>query len=207
MEEVRRLKRGWIITIEGIDGAGKATLAQGLKFRLEARGSRVTFLSFPDYDSPIGGSIRSFLQGSVSLNAQVRQLLYAANRYERREEILRRLEAGDVILCDRYTPSGLAYGLAQGLDLEWMSAVEQDLPAADCCILVDVSVQTSIQRSGMTDRYEKDAPFLEACRAAYHRLASGDERWIVVQGERSPENVVEEAWVRLSKRLTSVVAL
>jgi len=185
---------GVLISIEGIDGAGKETLQKGLHVRLRERGRTVRLVGFPDYETPVGGAIRSFLAEETHMDAATRQLLYAANRFERGPEIEAWLAAGNVVISDRYISSGLAYGLAQGLDLEWMRQVERILPEPDWVLLVDISVETSLKRTGGRDRYERDAAFLEACRAAYLSLAEREPRWHRLDGERSLEQVLDEAW-------------
>jgi len=185
---------GALISIEGIDGAGKETLQKGLSARWRERKRTVRAVDFPDYETPIGRMIRSFLEGETSLDPATRQLLYAANRFERSGDIETWLAAGDIVLCDRYIPAGLAYGLALGLDLGWMRQVESVIPQPAWVLLVDISVETSCQRTGGRDRYERDVPFLKACREAYLSLVGTERNWHRLDGERSPGEVLDAAW-------------
>ena len=112
---------GLLIVFEGLDQSGKQTQAELLRDRLKADGYKVRLLSFPDYGTSIGEEIARALQGERDYGPEVMQLLYVANRYERREEILHWLEGGLILICDRYVASSVAYGEAQGLDPGWLA--------------------------------------------------------------------------------------
>src|SRR5687768_18353110 len=126
---------GMLIAIEGLDQSGKETQAQRLRERLREAGHKVRLLSFPDYATSIGEEIARALQGEREYGADVMQLLYVANRYERREDLQRWLDGGLILVCDRYAASSIAYGEAQGLDAAWLTDVQQYLPAATMTIL------------------------------------------------------------------------
>ena len=74
------------------------------------------------------------------------QLMYVANRYERRPDITRWLAEGAVLVCDRYVASSIAYGEAQGLDPQWLTDVQRFLPQPDLTILLDIAPETAVQR-------------------------------------------------------------
>ena len=80
------------------------------------RAARCAPLSFPDYDTPIGQEIRKALAGERDFAPDVMQLLYVANRFEYKPRLDAWLAAGDIVICDRYRASSVAYGEAQGLD-------------------------------------------------------------------------------------------
>ena len=84
--------------------------------------ARSSCLSFPDYETAIGAEIGRALHGERDYAADVMQLLYIANRYEYRPQIELWLEQGLIVICDRYLASSIAYGEAQGLDPEWLTA-------------------------------------------------------------------------------------
>ncbi|MGH9330698.1 MAG: dTMP kinase, partial [Vicinamibacterales bacterium] len=93
---------GHLIAFEGLDQSGKETQAQRLRDALKATGHKARFLTFPDYGTSIGEEIARALQGERDYGPDVMQLLFIANRYERKPEIERWLEGGLVLLCDRY---------------------------------------------------------------------------------------------------------
>jgi dTMP kinase len=71
------------------------------------------------------------------------QLLYVANRYEWKGEIERAQATGTIVVCDRYLASSVAYGEAQGLDAEWLSAIQKYLPRPDITVLLDIPPEVS----------------------------------------------------------------
>src|ERR671910_2669887 len=119
---------GMLIAFEGLDQSGKETQAQQLRERLREAGHKVRILSFPDYGTSIGEEIARALQGEREYGSDVMQLLYVANRYERKADLERWLEGGLILVCDRYTASSIAYGEAQGLDSGWLVEIQKYLP-------------------------------------------------------------------------------
>src|SRR5262249_55246856 len=126
---VERL-RGKLIAVEGIDQAGKQTVCEWLVSELRRRGMPAEQTGFPDYAAPLGQEIAAFLRGERACPTEARQLLYAANRWERAAEIGAWLDAGRAVVVDRYIASGVAYGAAQSLDVAWMLDVERGLRPA-----------------------------------------------------------------------------
>jgi dTMP kinase len=194
LEEVRVS----LIVLEGIDKSGKATQAEILAERLRKMGRRVEDIAFPDYQTAVGGVIGRYLQGDVDLCPELRQLLYAANRWERCGDLRLWLREGKLVVADRYVPSGLVYGLANGLDLGWMTTLERGLPPSDLVIVVDVSVATAFTRDETRDIYEANRGFLERVRRAYLALAE-DFSWVIVDGERDRVAVAEQVWEHVSR--------
>src|SRR6266478_5170059 len=83
---------GVLIVFEGLDQSGKQTQAELLRDRLKADGRKARLLSFPDYGTSIGEEIARALQGEREYGPEVMQLLYIANRYERKPDLHRWLE-------------------------------------------------------------------------------------------------------------------
>src|ERR1700740_2177200 len=121
--------RGLLIAFEGLDQSGKQTQAEGLPDALKAAGHKVRLLSFPDYGTSIGEEIARALQGERDYGPDVMQLLYIANRYERKPDLHRWLDGGLGLVCDRYVASSIAYGEALGLDPSWLAGIQKFLPA------------------------------------------------------------------------------
>ena len=119
---------GLLIAFEGLDQSGKETQAKRLGAELQAAGRTVHLLSFPDYHTPIGTEIGCALHGEHDYPPDVMQLLYMANRYEYRQRLEGWLRAGDIVLCDRYVASSVAYGETQGLDPAWVVRVLSTCP-------------------------------------------------------------------------------
>ena len=187
-------KKGLLICVEGVDQSGKKTQVDLLVKRLNEHGFRVEEVSFPDYDTMIGKEIEAFLKGKREYNSQVRHMLYAANRWERREDIESWLNKGELVVVDRYYPSNLAYGLANGLDLDWLLNLEKGLPDADLVIVIDVSTKISFNRKRLNrDVYERDFQFLREVREAYIQL-SKRFNWRVLEGGKPIESIHNNIW-------------
>ena len=117
---------GFLIAIEGLDQSGKQTQAQLLRDWLRGEGHKARLVSFPDYGTSIGEEIARALQGERDYGPDVMQLLYSANRYERKGDIERWLAGGLILVCDRYVASSIAYGEAHDLDPAWLAEVSKD---------------------------------------------------------------------------------
>lgn len=193
-----------LIAFEGLDQSGKETQASHLRARIEQDGYRVHPLSFPDYGTPIGQEIRKALDGEREFGPDVMQLLYVANRCEFRPKLDLWLSSGDVVMCDRYRASSIAYGEAQGLSPAWLGEIQQYLPAAALTVLLDIAPETAVQRKATgRDRYERDLSLLARVRESYRRQAS-QPGWVLIDGERPKDEVraaVEAAVLpRLARR-------
>jgi dTMP kinase len=194
---------GKLIAVEGIDQAGKQTVCERLVSELRARGIAAEQTGFPDYSTPLGHEIRAFLRGEREYPAQARQLLYAANRWERAAELRRWLAEGRAIVVDRYIASGVAYGAAQGLELDWMLAVERGLPPADLTILLDITPEVSLARKTTArDAYEARTDLLARARDAYLTLARGPG-WLVVDAAADRDTVRARVLAALQRHLSS----
>jgi dTMP kinase len=178
-----------IIAFEGLDQSGKETQARQLRARLQQDGRVVRALSFPDYGTPIGIEIQRALAGEREFTPEVMQLLYVANRFEHKPRIDRWLEAGDLVVCDRYCASSIAYGEAQGLDPAWLALIQRPLPQATITVLLDISPQTAVARKQAgRDRYERDLTMLARVRESYLRQAARDA-WVTIDAGQEKDQV------------------
>ena len=190
-----------LIAFEGLDQSGKETQARQLGARLEQDGYRVHPLSFPDYATPIGQEIRKALDGDREFGPDVMQLLYVANRGEFRPQLDLWLSSGDVVICDRYRASSIAYGEAQGLDPAWLSQIQQYLPPATLTVLLDIAPETAVQRKATgRDRYERDLSLLARVRESYRRQAAQPD-WVLINGELPKAGVREAVEAAVLPRL------
>jgi dTMP kinase len=193
---------GMLIAFEGLDQSGKETQAQQLRERLREAGHKVRLLSFPDYGTSIGEEIARALQGEREYGADVMQLLFVANRHERRDAILEWIAGGLILLCDRYRASSVAYGEAQGLDPRWLDAIQDFLPPADLTIFIDITPTTAAKRKiHDRDRYERDLAMLSRVRESYHRQ-SKQPGWVLIDGERGKEDIASDVFAAVTSRLT-----
>lgn len=178
-----------LIAFEGLDQSGKETQARQLRERLQRDGYRVHPLSFPDYNTPIGQEIQKALAGDRDFGPDVMQLLYVANRGEYRRQVDEWLAAGDVVMCDRYRASSVAYGEAMGLDPAWLTEIQQYLPPANLTVLLDIAPETAVKRKAAgRDLYERDLSLLARVRESYRRQAR-QENWVLINGELPKDEV------------------
>ena len=190
-----------LIAFEGLDQSGKETQARRSRDQLRAAGQKARVVSFPDYGTSIGEEIARALSGEREYGADVMQLLYVANRYERQPEIDRWLTAGLTLLCDRYVASSLAYGEALGLDVAWLVDMQKYLPQPDLTVFIDIAPETAVERKAVgRDRFERDRVLQVAVRESYLRLAAQPD-WVRVDGERPADAVEADVAEILSSQL------
>jgi dTMP kinase len=181
--------QGLLIAFEGLDQSGKQTQAEALERTLSAAGRQCELLSFPDYSTPIGAEIHRALHGERDYPPDVLQLLYVANRHERKPGIDTWLAEGRIILCDRYVASSIAYGEAQGLDPVWLAEIQRFLPAASLTILLDIPPEVAVVRKSQgRDRFERDTGLLTRVRDSY-RMQSAADNWVRIPGDRQKDDV------------------
>jgi dTMP kinase len=193
--------KGLLIAFEGLDQSGKQTQGELLREWLTSRRREVKLMSFPDYDTPIGAEIRRALRGERHYGPDVMQLLYVANRYERKEEIATARDQGTMVVCDRYLASSVAYGEAQGLDARWLRSIQEYLPQPDVTILLDMPPEVSARRKQSDrDKYERDLALLGRVRRSYLRQAE-EQRWLRLDADRDRDVVAADIYAAIAPRM------
>lgn len=195
---------GRLVAIEGIDGAGKRTLADGLVGALTARGAKVAQLGFPRYGTDVHADlVRDALYGRLGdLAGSVHgmALLFALDRRAATDRLGELRRDNDVVLLDRYVASNAAYGAARlredvdGPFVEWVRALEVDrfnVPVPDVQLLLQVPVDVAAARADgraradptrAKDLYEIDSGLQARCAAVYEGLAAAGwlAPWLVL---------------------------
>ena len=193
---------GLLIAFEGLDQSGKQTQAEMLRDRLKQEGRKARLVSFPDYGTSIGEEIARALQGERDYGPEVMQLLYIANRYERKPDLQRWLDGGLIVVSDRYAASSVAYGEALGLDPAWLVEAQKFLPCPALTILLDIAPETAVGRKALDrDRYERDLAMQQRVRESYQRQASAQATWVIIDGERAKEAIAGEIAAVVASRL------
>ena len=178
------MSRGRFITLEGIEGAGKSTVAQLAGEWLAARGITARVTREPG-GTPLAERVRKIVleKGPESVSPRAETLLMFAARSIHVENLIRpALERGEWVICDRFTDATRAYqGYGRGMDLAWIeqlaAAVHGDLQP-DCTLLLDLAVEVGLSRargrSGMAaDRFEAETvEFFQRVRQGYLALAA-----------------------------------
>ncbi len=191
--------RGWFLTLEGVEGAGKSTQAKRLAEALEGRGLSVLLTREPG-GTPLGAAIRELLlDGRVEPVPHAELFLILADRAQHVAEVIRpALAAGRVVVADRFSDATIAYQAGgRGIDRE---LVEEATRAAtgglqpDLTLLLDLSLDVARRRvggRGARDRLEAEGDaFHERVRAAYLGLVEREPGRIkIVEAEADPETV------------------
>ncbi len=194
--------RGLLITLEGIDGCGKSTQAVILQRYLEESGLPHVMVREPG-GTAVGEDIRQvLLDNHYSLSLQAELLLYMAARSELTEQvILPALQAGKVVLCDRFTDSTLAYqGYGGGADLGLIRLLNRKATGGispDLTVLLDLAVEEAAGRRGATaDRMEsKDFRYHQRVRCGYLEIARWEpQRVSVVDASGEKEKKGRNIW-------------
>ena len=192
---------GALIVFEGLDQSGKQTQAEALRDYLMAQGRHCQLLSFPDYSTHIGAEISTALHGGRDYPPDVMQLLYVANRGEKRAQIEQWKQRGTTVICDRYLASTIAYGEAQNVDPGWLTEIQRFLPTPDLTILLDIAPETAAGRKTENrDRFERDLALLSRVRESYLRQAQAPG-WVRVDAARPRADVTLDVIRAASTRL------
>ncbi|HYV16156.1 MAG TPA: dTMP kinase [Conexibacter sp.] len=206
------MARGRLITIEGIDGAGKTTLAAALAAALRDRGIAVTLLREPG-GVAAAERIRTLVQDpALQVGARAEALLYAAARAQLVEEALApALARGEWVLLDRFVDSSLAYqGAGRALGIEAVRAINAfatgDLvPDRTLLLRIDPALGRTRQdgRGEEPDRLERETDaFFAAIAAGYDALAAAEpERIRAIDAGRAPADVTAAALSALADLL------
>jgi len=180
---------GHLIAFEGLDQSGKQTQAERLLAAFRAAGHRTEFLTFPAYETSIGIEIEHALRGKRDYQPDTLQLLYIANRFEFRPRITEWLEAGTMVVCDRYLASSIAYGDAQGLDAEWLTDIQRHLPQPSLTLFMDMPPEMSLARKKADrDKFERDMPLLGRVRESYARQSTLPD-WVRIDAAADRDSV------------------
>jgi dTMP kinase len=199
-----------LIAIEGVDGAGKRTLAQGLTTAFEAAGRSVATLAFPRYGQSVAADVAAEAlhggHGDLASSVYAMAMLFALDRAGAAAQIRELIAGHDVVILDRYVASNAAYSAARlhqdadGDVVDWVRQIEYQrlqLPAPDWQVLLGVSAELAGQRardrarqdaSRSRDAYERDDELQQRTGAAYAGLAAAGfgGRWLVVDADVDP---------------------
>ena len=206
--------RGRLITIEGVDGAGKTTLADALVPALAARGVAVELLREPG-GVELSERIRTLVKDpALRVDPRAEALLYAAARAQLvAERVAPLLEAGRWVLLDRFVDSSLAYqGAGRALGVDAVRAINDFgtgglVPDRTLLLRVDSGTR-DVRRSARgeaPDRLEReDGAFFDAIGAAYDDLAAASNGRIrVIDARTAPDAVLSEAVAAVADLLPS----
>lgn len=215
-------KSGFFIVLDGIDGAGKATQTDLLLKRLKGEGYDTGTLDFPRYyDNFFGHMVGQYLAGEFgNPDPRLASVLYALDRWESKEEIIKNLEAGVVFVCNRYASANMIHQGGRIKEArkrkEMMAFLEKmefevlGIPRPDLVVYLDVLPEVGQKLVGSKgvraytkgkkrDIHEKDKQHLINARNQALRLVKNDPTWKKIdcmdgKDIRTPEEISEEVW-------------
>lgn len=208
---------GWFVTFEGIEGCGKTTQAARLKATLEKAGRQVMLTREPG-GSAIGAKVRELLLDTATKNLapMAELLLYEADRAQHVAEVIRpALDAGKVVLCDRFGDASVAYqGAARGLPADLVESLNETATGGlqpDLTLLLDLEPEVSVARAreramkagGRPDRFEReDFPFHQKVRDGYLALAQRHpQRFVRIDATRGVDEIATDVLAAVESRL------
>ncbi|MFI1463408.1 dTMP kinase [Nocardia carnea] len=221
---------GVLVSVEGLDGAGKRTLITDLVAALEQRGLRVQTLAFPRYGRSVHADLAAEAlrgaHGDLAGSVNAMATLFALDRAGAADELAKLLADNDLVVLDRYVASNAAYNAARlgqsadGEIVQWVGELEFGrfaLPVPQVQLLLDVPVAVAAERARRRgeldaarelDAYERDGGLQERTAAVYRDLARRDwygTWWVFRPGEQGPGPRSGEMNV-LVARLAALVA-
>jgi dTMP kinase len=200
---------GLFVTFEGIDRSGKTTQAAMLA---EALGDDALAVREPG-GTELGERLRELLKGSVPMTPHAEALLFAAARAQLVAEVIRpALEAGRVVVSDRYLDSSLAYqGAGRGLGVDEVAGVNRwatESLVPGLTFLLELDPRAASERAGQLDRFEDEGDRLQAEVArAYDEMAAADPaRWRRIDASRPAGEVHAEVLAAVEAARTGAAA-
>lgn len=199
------IQTGKFIAFEGIDGSGKSSQVALLKSRLQALGQKV-YCTFEPTDNKIGSLIRTIIQGETKADNWTIAALFAADRLHHllneEDGIIKKLNEGYHVLCDRYYFSSYAYHSVH-MDMDWVIEINQksaEILRPDLTIFIDVKPAQALQRiqqnRSATDLYETMdmlSGVYDNYKVAFERMKEV-EKVLRINGDDSMDAIGAQIW-------------
>jgi dTMP kinase len=189
------------VTVEGVDGAGKTTVVEEMREEFDG----ATFTREPT-ESWLGDAVERAVSDDDS-EPLTDLFLFAADHADHLRRVIRpALEDDALLVCDRYVDSRYAYQGATLSDrfddaVAWVRGVHEPWTVyPDLTLLLDVSVETALERKDADDKYEREG-FLSEVAANYRSLAEEEDRFVVVDASRDADTVAEACAEEVRDRL------
>lgn len=193
---------GFFLTFEGPEGGGKSTQAERLATTLKDRGYTISWTREPG-GTPVGEAIRQILlkRSRVPIGGWTEALLFTAARAQLVEDVIRpRIEAGEIVVSDRFSDSTLAYqGYGRGLELSSLERLQQEATRGlkpSLTFLLDLPVEQGLRRIAprLLDRLDREPDaFHQRVRQAYLAMAAAEpERWLVLDARAEAGDLAEQ---------------
>ncbi len=199
------MTRGLLLALEGIDGSGTTSQSARLADRLRAAGHAVYLTAEPS-GGPVGTLIRDALEGRRAISDRVLAMLFAADRLDHLDrELEPHLEAGELVVTDRYLTSSLAYQSVSN-PLEWVATLNERARRPDLSILLRVSPEVAARRRAERGGAEELFDAVEYQRAvvrAYDQVFGRDDvgPTVVLDADRGFDAVADDLFATAQRAL------
>jgi len=190
--------KGIFITIEGIDGSGKSTLAKGLHHELEKLSLKSVLTRAPG-GTALGSKIRDLILHGHIQDIKTELFLFLADRAEHVTTLIKpALEAGQIVICDRFNDSTIAYQTMRGLDPTKVKSMCEYATSGlkpDLTLFVDIDPKMAydrVEKARHKDRIENEGLYLlTKISDAYRNLALQESRFVSVDGSLSISELLQ----------------
>ncbi len=201
---MRRNMTGTFIVLDGPDGSGTSTHATQVVKTLGNAGKKALLTAEPT-NGPVGKLIRTLIRAKKPLDHHCLQLLFCADRAQHMAEVIQpALQQGRIVVCDRYVPSTLAYGLAGGLDRGWLKLITTEFRRADLTIFLlppfPVSFERVEARKGARDAFEQ-RQFQQEVHRHYKRLSEEDISILTIDSSAPKQQIADQIMIAVLERL------
>ncbi|MBI1934737.1 dTMP kinase [Candidatus Peregrinibacteria bacterium] len=197
------MQRGCFLVLEGPDGSGTTFHSVTLATRLQKEGYDVLCTAEPTA-GPIGTEIRRYINGHLPIPQASLQLLFTADRsLHGTETIEPALQAGKMVICDRYIPSTIAYGEAAGVDSLWLRELNKNFIQPDVTLYLLPPLSICLQR--LSQRQTRDAlessSFQERVYRIYQKISAEDPRGQLIDSSGLKDDVMQLVFAAVQKVL------
>ncbi len=193
--------KGKLVTIMGVTNVGKTTQMEILEKRLITQGLSFKMLKYPIYDlAPTGPQIHAVLKQGNPENLSAKQLqeLCAQNRKDFEPRLEELLSDTDIIIAEMYTGTGIAYGMGDGLEKDFLLEINQGLIEPDISVLLDGNRYLESIESG--HRFETDDEKTNKIRKIHLELGN-DLNWTIINANQDRAVIADQIWKEIEKNL------
>ncbi|KAF9761400.1 putative thymidylate kinase [Nosema granulosis] len=178
---------GLFVVVEGVDKSGKTTVVREL-YEALSKNYPVKKISFPDRSTAIGTILDKYLKGIVDMSPEATHLLFTADRYEKKREI-EELSRNNILICDRYSWSGITSTVAKGIDLGWCLETERLLPKADITLYLEADIEVISRRRGFGDEVLETTEIQHKIKDCFGQMRDYSENVVVLDATKSVEDI------------------
>jgi dTMP kinase len=166
-------KKGLFITIYGVNNLGKTTHCEILEKKLLEMGFKVKRIKYPVYSvEPSGSYINRVLREKgfrENISGEEFQLWYVLNRYQYQDELKKLIEDGYIVIAEDYSGTGIAWGIAKGVDPEWIIKANENLLKEDLAVLF--TGERKLSSIEEVHKHEQNSELIERCRQVHLDLS------------------------------------